>query len=308
MKKVFILIILFLYQIGFTQEISDIGKITLGISMPENSDFSERQESLFAAKLKQIITSEGMASYNYSNFSITPKAVIQNSEVVEGGMRNIHVVWLDIDLSIHENATGLLFSSHTFTTKGSGINNEKAISDAINKINAKSNDFKKFLTEGKNKIISYYKEKCTSIIKNSDMLTQRHQYEEAIASLMSIPDAVTECYTTAQKKSLQIYVKYQEKNCKENIQKAKAMIATKDYDDALQILMNIDSSTSCFNEAKTQIAVIENKIKVEDNKQWNFMLQQYKDAVSLEKHRINAVKEIASSYYKSKNSNVYIVR
>ena len=39
------------------------------------------------------------------------------------------------------------------------------------------------------------------------------------------------------------------------------------------------------------------------------MMQQYKDKVSLEKYRINAIKEIAAAYYRQNASNnVYILR
>ena len=88
------------------------------------------------------------------------------------------------------------------------------------------------------------------------------------------------------------------------------MIASEKYEEALSVLMNIESSTSCFNEAKKQIAIIENKIKTEDNKQWDFLMQQYKDKILLEKHRIDAIKEIAATYYREKttSNNVYIVK
>ena len=168
---------------------------------------------------------------------------------------------------------------------------------------------KKFISEGKKEIISYYKEHCNSIIQKSEGFAQRKQYEEAIALLLSIPEEVRECYSNAQKNALQIYNKYQEKNCKQQLQKVSALIANKNYEEALSILMNVDSSTSCYNEAKKQINIIENKIKAEDDKQWNFMMQQYKDKVSLEKYRINAIKEIAAAYYREKASNnVYILR
>lgn len=305
-----LLLMIFSFEVCSAQNTSDIGKILLSIIVPDNTDFSENQQISINTKISQIITAEGMIAANNSNFSIIPRVSLQNTEVVEGGMRNINVVWLDLNLSIQENMTGLLFSSYSSTIKGSGVNQEKAISDAINKIDIKSKDFKKFITTAKDKIINYYKEKCSSIIAKSETFAKQNKYEESLALLMSVPEAVSECYSLAQKKSLQIYAKYQEKNCKEDIQKAKAMIANTDYEHALHVLMSIDSSTSCFKEAKSQISIIENKIKAEDTKKWNFMMQQYKDNVSLEKLRINAIKEIASSYYKAKSekSNIYIIK
>lgn len=309
MKKI-ILFFVFIsfFQLLSAQTISDVGKITLSIA-PIESDISEAQQSLLTKRIEQIITSEGISSFTYGNFTITPKVSLQNSEVIEGGMKNINVVWLDLSLIIQENTTGKIFSSYYSTLKGSAMGKDKAVIDAINKINNKSAELKKFISEGKKEIISYYKENCNSIIQKSEGFAQRKQYEEAIALLLSIPEELKECYSNAQKNALQIYNKYQEKNCKQQLQKVSALIANKNYEEALSILMNVDPSTSCYNEAKKQINIIENKIKAEDDKQWNFMMQQYKDKVSLEKYRINAIKEIAAAYYRQKASNnVYILR
>ena len=310
MKKI-ILFFVFIsfFQLSSAQTISDIGKITLSIS-PIESDIPEVQQFLLAKKIAQIITSEGISSFAYGNFTITPKIFLENSEVVEGGMKNINVVWLSLSLTIEDNTTGKVFSSYSSTLKGSAMGKDKAITDAINKINNKSIELKKFISEGKKEIISYYKENCNSIIQKSEGFAQKKQYEEAIALLLSIPEEIVECYSNAQKNALQIYNKYQEKNCKQQLLEASALIANKNYKEALAILVNIESSTSCYNEAKKQIGVIENKIKAEDDKQWDFMIQQYKDKISLEKYRINAIKEIAAAYYREKtsNNNVYIVK
>jgi fructose-1,6-bisphosphatase len=48
----------------------------------------------------------------------------------------------------------------------------------------------------------------------------------------------------------------------------------------------------------------ETKVNAEEKKQWNFQMKQYNDEVSLEKQRINAIKDIAASYYKSQTSDV----
>ena len=55
----------------------------------------------------------------------------------------------------------------------------------------------------------------------------------------------------------------------------------------------------------------ETKVKAEEKKQWDFQMKQYNDAVSLEKQRIETIKEIAVSYYKSQPTSVnynYIVK
>ncbi len=238
MKKI-ILFFVFIsfFQLSSAQTISDIGKITLSIS-PIESDIPDVQQFLLAKKIVEIITSEGISSFAYGNFTITPKIFLENSEVVEGGMKNINVVWLSLSLTIEDNTTGKVFSSYSSTLKGSAMGKDKAITDAINKINNKSAELKKFISEGKKEIISYYKENCNSIIQKSEGFAQRKQYEEAIALLLSIPEEIVECYSNAQKNALQIYNKYQEKNCKQQLLEASALIANKNYKEALAILVN----------------------------------------------------------------------
>ena len=53
------------------------------------------------------------------------------------------------------------------------------------------------------------------------------------------------------------------------------------------------------------------KVDQEEKKQWDVIMKVYNDEVALEKLRINAVKEIAASYFKSKPTTVsytYLIR
>ena len=92
---------------------------------------------------------------------------------------------------------------------------------------------------------------------------------------------------------------------------ANANISSADYDQALGILSKIDPSSSFYGAAKTAIRNIESKVSAERRKEWEFKLQQHNNAVSLQKERINAVKDIAVAYYKrnrTKHSYTYIIR
>lgn len=74
-------------------------------------------------------------------------------------------------------------------------------------------------------------------------------------------------------------------------------------------ITSVLSGTTC----PVQVAQYDRYIQVnaEEKKQWDFQMKKYNDAVSLEKQRIEAIKEIAISYYKSQPTSVnynYIVR
>ena len=76
------------------------------------------------------------------------------------------------------------------------------------------------------------------------------------------------------------------------------------YDIALDILAKIDPSSNCYSEQQTLMKSIESKVSTEAKRQWDFQMKQYNDAVSLEKQRINAIKEIAVAYYTSQPTTV----
>ena len=314
MKKIyFALIILALSLPSFGQTTNDVGKIALSVVMPENVDGLDiSQLSKLQTKISQIVTVSGLASSGYNNnFVVYPKFAIYESNIVEGGMQNITVVTAELSLFIKQVDNNLLFSTISKPLKGSGSSKELAISNAISKITTNDPDFKTFLETGKLKIIAYYETKCVDIIKKSDSYVKMQQYEQALGLLMSVPEEVSSCYNQIQDKAIEAYKAYQTQKCSELIQKAKTSLAGNDFIGALNILSEIDPSATCFNEAQTIAKSAETKVKAEEKKQWDFQMKQYNDAVSLEKQRIEAIKEIAVSYYKSQPTSVnynYIVK
>ena len=313
MKKIyFALIILALSLPSFGQTTNDVGKIALSVVMPENVDGLDiSQLSKLQTKISQIVTVSGLASSGYNNnFVVYPKFAIYESNIVEGGMQNITVVTAELSLFIKQVDNNLLFSTISKPLKGSGSSKELAITNAISKITTNDPDFKTFIETGKLKIIAYYETKCVDIIKKSDTYIKMQQYEQALGLLMSVPEEVSSCYDKIQGKAIETYKAYQTQRCSELIQKAKTTLAGNDYAGALNILSDIDPSATCFNEAQIIAKSAEKKVDAEEKKQWDFQMKQYSDNVSLEKQRIQAIKEIAVSYYKSQPSSVtynYIV-
>lgn len=295
------------------QSISDLGKITLSVVMPENVDGLDiSQLSKLETKISQIVTVSGLAASGYNNnFVIYPKFAIYENNIVEGGMQKITVFTAELSLFIKQVENNLLFSTISKQLKGSGSNKEQAITNAISKIPINDTEFKIFIETGKSEIIRYYETKCEDIIKKSDSYVKMQQYDQALGLLMTVPEEVSSCYNQIQGKAIEAYKAYQTQKCAELIQKAKTTLAGNDYAGALNILSDIDPSASCFNEAQALAKTAETKVDAEEKKQWDFQMKQYSDAVSLEKQRINAIKEIAVSYYKSQPTTVnynYIIR
>lgn len=314
MTKTYILLIASLFSItSFAQNSDNIGKIALSTVMPENIDgLNVSQLSKLDTKITQIVTASGFGASGYNNnFVIYPKFAIYESNLVEGGMQNITVVTAEISLFIKQVDNNLLFSTISKPLKGNGSSKELAITNAISKIPTSDPEFKVFIETGKTKIIQYYTAKCSDIIAKADTYVKMQQFEQALGLLMSVPEEVSGCYTQVQNKAIEAYKAYQTQRCAEQIQLAKTTLASNDYVGTLNILSEIDPSVVCFKEAQTIAKSAATKVDAEEKKQWDFQMKQYNNDVSLEKQRIQAIKEIAVSYYKSQPKTVnytYIVR
>ena len=307
MKNLFLIVIALLFANNvIAQSNNDIGKIALSVIMPDNIEgLNSSQLSKLDSKISQIVASSGLGASGYTNsFIVYPKFAIYESNEVEGGIQGITVVSTEFSLFIKQFDNNILYATFSKPLKGSGKNKELAITNAISKISPNDPGFGEFIEKGKAKIIKYYEAKCEDIIKKSDSFVKMKKFEDALGLLMSVPEEVSSCYNQIQDKSISAYKAYQTQKCSEQIQKAKTTLASNDFLGALNILAEIDPSAICFNEAQTIAKSAENKVSALEKKHWDFQMQQYKDEISLEKKRINAIKDIAISYYKSKPTKI----
>ncbi|MDO8317249.1 MAG: hypothetical protein Q7T12_06985 [Flavobacterium sp.] len=306
MKNIyFIIFVLFFSLLSRAQSSDEIGKISLSVVIPEYiENLNDSQISKLDTKISQIITASGLSDLGYNNnFIIYPKFAVNETSVVEGGMQNITVVNAELSLFIKQVDANILFSTISKTIKGSGSSKELAIANAISKIVTNDPEYKTFIDKSKSKIIQYYETKCFDIIKKSDALVKTQQFEEALGLLMSVPDEVS-CHNQVQVKAIEAYKGFQKKNCTKQMQLARNTLATNDYSGTLNILSEIDPASPCFKESQALAKSAETKVNAEEKKQWDFEMKQYNDTISLEKQRVNAIKDIAVSYYKSQTSHL----
>lgn len=308
----FILIMFMLLNTSFAQSTNDIGKIALSVVMPENVESLDvSQLSKMETKITQIVSSTGLAASGYNNnFVIYPKFAIYETNIVEGGMQNLTVISCELSLFIKQVDNNIVFSTINKSLKGSGTTKTMAITNAISKIPTNDKEFKDFIETGKNKIIAYYESKCNDIISKSDSFVKIQEYEQALGLLMTVPEEVG-CYNKVQEKSIEAYKAYQKQKCIVQLQEAKTQMAANNYNTALNILSQIDPSTTCFKESQTLMNSAAAKVDAEEKKQWDLKMKIYDNNVALEKQRINAVKDIAVAYYKSRPTTVsytYLIR
>lgn len=311
MKKLIFIIVIFITSISFSQENTSIGKIALSVVLPENIEGMDSYNySKLESKIIQIVSNSGLAANGYnSNFIIYPKLAIYDNKVVESGMQDITVFNFDLTLIIKQVDNNMIYSSCNISIKGYGNSKQIAISNAISKIKINETTFIDFIDKGKRRIIEYYESRCNDLIVQADGLSKRQSFEEAITLLLSIPSEVS-CFSKIQDKTIEIYKNYQTYRCGSLLQQAKALAAQNDLNGSLNYLSQIDPGSKCGTESKDLMTKIENKIDADNRQRWQAAMMIYKDAVQLEKQRINAIRDIAVEYARNQPkppSNNYLL-
>jgi len=264
--------------------------------MPEvSNELSQEQIGKLTSKITQIINNSNEVTVGYTNdIVVYPIISIDETIVVEGGLQNITVTTIEFSLFIKQVSTNLIYNSISKKIKGSGNNKSQAITNAFSQIKPSEEFYRQFIVTSKSKILKYYTDNCKTIIKAADNLSAKQEYEQSISLLQSIPIASTDCYDEAQKKSVEVYKKYQSVLCSKNITKAKAAIAINDYENALEALNVIDPTSTCYSEVQKLISQISSKVNKKEEQE-----------LDLEKRRINAIKEIGKAYY---SNTIRVVR
>lgn len=284
MKKIVLIITIIVTNFCFAQH----NDLTIGLILPEpNQKITESQITKLESKLSNVINRSGVVSYGYNNdFVIHPVINVDDVSIVQGGLEKITVAVIDLTLSIKQISSNKSFNIVSKKIKGSGKTEELAVTNAFSLIKVDDKDLLAFITKGKENIFKYYNENCKNILSKAKGLSAKHDFEQALSLAQSIPETGNSCYLEAQKNALTYYQGYQSKLCKENIVKAKAEIAIKNYENALSYLNMIDTNSSCYAEVEKLIGQISGKVEKDENK-----------VIDLEKRRIDAIKEIAKAYY-----------
>jgi len=312
MKHIISFIFTFLSLFSYAQNSQNIqmdsqfSKIRLNIILPENLDnLNDNQLSRLNSKITNIVTESGLSgdANGAGSFLIYPKVLFNNINTVETGIANVYTASLDITLNIKQMQKNTIFASTSFTIKGYGNSKDLAISNAIQNFPSNNEKLNLFFINSKKKIIEYYNLICNDLISNSSTLAKQKKYDEAIGLLYMIPDDVN-CYNSVQEAIISYYKLLQESICNSLILKVKTRIAARDFEGALNILMELDPSTSCKLEANKLIDICEKNISQEVVRQRRIELLRYRTDVELEKRRIDASRQIAVEYYRSRPKTI----
>jgi len=256
MKKIFFIAITFLMfsALGFAQNekgtLDDYGKITLTPVLAQDlGDMPTEAQNLLLSKLRQIATKNGLGGTDINpQFIITSTVSVITKDIVPGPPAMI-AYNLEVNLFIVDYVNKKTLSNESISIKGVGTNETKAYINGIQNINATNAKVKAFVKKGKEKIIEYYNTQCDFIIKQANTLVKLEKYEEAINTLILVPEVCKDCYFKALDAIEPIYKKYKGETCDEDLKAAQDAYASGDMQTSKNILENIMPGTDCYDKA-----------------------------------------------------------
>ena len=300
MRITLVLAGLLLQVLSFSQTLEDIGKIVVGVRiLPSATEETRINQVFLQNKLTNLAANAGFSSYGNNAFFMTPSITVSDTQVAEGGMKNIYVVSGDIFLTIQEGDAGTVFASASFPFKGSGTSKELAVKNGIQKISY--GNMRTFFDDAKSQILGYYEAMQDKIFSNAEMLVQNREFDAAIACLLSIPEELFEPYQKAYSKACEIYrqrdeyvaqqiaLEIQEYN-NEVLVKARSLMAAHDAVGTLEALWDYRiAGTDQDNEYNRLIHTAEARITAEEQAELE------KEKRDYEERRLKEEREYADS-------------
>lgn len=305
MKKIILLLILMPFILK-SQESADLNSIAIYVNVPKSLDgLNENQLLKIRSRVESILSSNGISGEGYSNsFAITPNFLIYEEKKVEG-LQNLTVIDAEVDLHIKNMINGVIYSSYSIRVTGSGKSKDQAITNAVRNIPLKNKDISEFIGKAKQEIILYYQSKCDEILMKADSYLKNNQYNTAIAVLMQIPAEAGDCYNQSITKANEIYGTMKNNICQQKIIQAKAYQAANKFNEALNVLSQIDPTSNCFSEVPSLLNSLETQVDKKELETFQRNQALYKDQLELKKLQLKTMKELALAEYNSRPKEIH---
>ena len=237
-------------------------------------------------KLASMATANGFASVS-GEFIITAMTDVLNTSVTATAPPKF-VSEVEVAVYVLNNPEQLIVDQKVYSLKGLGTSEQSAVMNAINQLNVRSTDTKRFMENVRTRMLDYYAARLPAIIAKAQSLAAMSRYEEALAALAAVPESLAEYPQVA-----------------DLIADAKTKIAQHDYAAAFRELVKVDPNSTLFAESDAMISEISPKIETERQEELERekeyyeqqraqAMKEYEDSVELEKQKIAASREIAS--------------
>lgn len=247
----------------------------------------------------RVLTSKAgsLGGMDNSQFALAFSYDIIDKQIVSGAPTKI-IYNLNVSMHIVDLRAQKVYATYSNEMKGIGDNETKALINTFQKVNMSNSEIKNFVKLGKQKIMDYYDNNYQNIIKGAQALAAMKNFDAAIYNLMMVPECC-KGYEAINKELMIVYQQFVNQHCNENLAQARAAwIAAPNSEGAATAsiyLSEIYPDAACYSEA----IEFANEIKKRMGEEWKFMMRQWADNISLERQRINAMRDISIAYANS---------
>lgn len=293
MKK--LLLLLLLSGFSFPALADDSGNdIFISVVQPERSEVPQEAAHLIESKLHQLITSCGVADSDpNSRFVITAKSDILTKDIVGGAPSRVSQK-IDFTFIIGDAIENKIFETYAFSAIGIGINENKSYINAISKLKTNTPQMKAFVDKAKEKIVQYYQQRCQQIIVQAKQLAAAREYQEAIYLLMQVPE-VCDCAEECQDLMIDYYNSFTEETAASLLNAAKSAWASAPNGagaaKAADVIAQMPANTQVQGEVDMLIAEINQKLREDEKRDWEFKMRKYNDELERQKREFDLRKE-----------------
>ena len=264
---------------------------------------NENNTSILEGRLQSVISSMGMESGYGGRFVLACKVSALQREV--SGTKLIQ--HLQVQFAVGDNISNICFGSTATECIGIGNTEEQAMTNALKNIK-NTRELKHLVSSAESRIIDYYNQNAPAIIAKAKGLIAAQNWEEALYELTAIPQEC-EYYPEALSMMEKVYTSHINHDAMQVLNEAQAIWSADPNpgpaaEQAMAILATINTSASCYPQAKALMNKIAARVKnVTDSERRNeheMERARLNTAAAIAKARIRACRDVAVAYARRK--------
>ena len=244
-KKIFgALLLLMLSMTAWAQTAES--NIALTPVLPEGLDLPADAEARLKNKMMQMVTQNNFGSTS-GDFILTANLAVVDKQVT-ATVPAQYIVELELSFYVLGVEEEVIVKEFSQVVRGMGRTEQKAYIGAINMVTSRSPQVRNFMTSAREKMVEYYAQHVSKMIAKAQSLSDRGEYEQAVAVLAAIPECVEE-YPIVQERMTKFYVAMVDKYAEVALREARAKMAERNYRAAMDELVAVDPASTHFEES-----------------------------------------------------------
>jgi uncharacterized protein YktA (UPF0223 family) len=237
---------------------------------------------LLASRLQQAVSKTGMSEYDSYNFVLYPKVnVIGHDLTPTAPTMSVINVELTLIVANGYQDKSIIFNSETFSLKGVGKSEERAMIEVARSLRADNPKLQMFIQKSRQSIVRYFAANCSAIISEAQLMgkqaslatgggsrnTAENQFTRAISLLYNIRSANYSCYQASIKEITQILEDYDQFACQLYLGKARNHWAAREIPQVVSYLNKIPPSPKCRSDVNELLRQMDSYQETATNKE-----------------------------------------